>query len=666
MCGITGFLASPAENEVMRRIVLRMSDALRHRGPDDDGQWVDADAGIALGHRRLAILELSELGAQPMRSSCGRFLLVFNGEIYNHLDLRRELAASAKAPAWRGGSDTETLLGAFAAWGVAASLKRAVGMFALALWDRRDKRLTLARDRFGEKPLYYGWAGRGNYRPFLFGSELKAMRAFPGFDNDIDRGSLALMLQLCAVPAPHAIYEDTYQLGAGQILMLEAADLLQRRIRIEPYWCVSDMARQGLGTPFRDDCEAIDSLEGALREAIKLQMIADVPVGAFLSGGVDSSVVVALMQSQSKRPVQTFTVGFDETGFDEAPFAAAVARHLGTEHHELRVTSADAINVIPRLPETYDEPFADSSQIPTSFICAAARRKVSVALSGDGGDELFGGYNRYLWGQRIWRRVGHLPLGVRRAIGAAILALPVSAWDALSSSVPVKFQTTLLGDKAHKMGRRLSTVETIDDLYRSLVTEWMGAAIPVRGYEQKLTSLSDANLVVGIDAAEQRMMLWDSVSYLPDDILVKVDRAAMAVGLEARIPMLDHRVAEVAWRLPLDMKIRDGQGKWALRQVLYRHVPRELIERPKAGFAVPIGQWLRGPLRDWAEHLMTEKRLREEGYLDATPIRRLWHEHLSGRRDWTTRLWSVLMFQAWLEHSGSLSARHGPPNVMRG
>ena len=404
MCGLTGVWTTGSISDLPETI-RQMSDALHHRGPDAGGQWIDADVGIALGHRRLAIIELSERGAQPMHSSCGRYVLVFNGEIYNHLELRRELAASGNAPAWRGASDTETLLASFVAWGVGATLQRTVGMFAIALWDRRERRLCLARDRFGEKPLYYGWAGRGSNRPFVFGSELKALCAFPRFDNGVDRGSLGLMLQFCTVPGPYSIFENTYQLEPGTILTLDSTDLKEQRVGIEPYWSASDVARQGLADPFRDEKSAIDALESALREAISLQLIADVPVGAFLSGGVDSSTVVALMQAQSTRPVQTFTVGFDEVGFDEAPFANAVARHLGTEHHELRITAVDARNVIPRLATMYDEPFADSSQIPTSIICSAARRKVTVALTGDGGDELFAGYNRYFWGQRNWSRI---------------------------------------------------------------------------------------------------------------------------------------------------------------------------------------------------------------------------------------------------------------------
>jgi asparagine synthase (glutamine-hydrolysing) len=654
MCGLTGLWDASAGGGTvssLRDAVRRMAGALLHRGPDAGGDWVDEAAGIALGHRRLAIVELSELGAQPMHSTCGRYVLVFNGEIYNHLALRRELAAAGKAPTWRGGSDTETLLAGFAGWGISPTLRRATGMFALALWDRLDRRLSLARDRFGEKPLYYGWAGGAARAPFVFGSELKALRTVPAYNNGINRGSLGLMLQFCAVPAPHSIFDNTWQLDAGSVATLELAGHGTRQIRVDQYWQASVVAREGQLKPIDDERDAVDALEAALRASIREQMIADVPVGAFLSGGVDSSTVVALMQAQSTRPIQTFTVGFDEAGFDEAPYAATVARHLGTEHHEMRVTAADALAVIPRLATMYDEPFADSSQIPTSIICAAARRHVTVALSGDGGDELLGGYNRYIWGQRIWRQARHLPFGMRRAVGAAILAIPVAAWDTMGPAMPRRLRPNQLGDKAHKMGHRLSAVDQLDDLYRSLVTQWPPTCSPVLNHQPVATRLDNMSLVAGIHEPEHRMMLWDSLTYLPDDILTKVDRAAMAVSLETRVPFLDYRVAEVAWRLPLHMKIRNGQGKWALRQVLDRYVPRKLIERPKAGFAVPVGLWLRGPLRDWAEALLDETRMRQEGYLEAAAVRQLWDEHLAGRRDWTTRLWNVLMFQAWLEQA---------------
>lgn len=648
MCGIAGIGAwrSSAERAVEHAIGA-MSSVLAHRGPDDRGVWVDAEAGIALGHRRLAIVDLSPAGHQPMQSACGRFILVYNGEIYNHLDLRRMLDGEGRAPAWRGHSDTETLLAAFVAWGLAETLRRCIGMFALALWDRKERTLQLARDRMGEKPLYYGQVGGA----FAFASELKALRRAPGFDNPIDRDALALFMQFGYVPAPHSIYRDVFKLDAGKTLTVSARDAAARRLpEPETYWSVADAARAGLRDPIEDEAGALSALEAALSDAVAGQMLADVPLGAFLSGGVDSSTVVALMQAQSPRPVKTFTIGFDKKGFDESPHAAAVARHLGTDHHEMRVSAADAQAVIPDLPTLYDEPFADSSQIPTFLVCRAARRNVTVALSGDGGDELFGGYNRYFWGQRIWDRIGWMPFPMRRVIGQGIQAMPTGAWDAIGSLVPV---ATRLGDKAHKLGIRLRTIRTGDDLYHSLVTEWPREQKLVRDVERPRSRLDDARILGDVAGAEQRMMLWDMLTYLPDDILTKVDRAAMGVSLETRVPFLDHRVVELAWRLPLRMKIRDSQGKWALRQVLYKHVPRELIERPKAGFAVPVGLWLRGPLRDWAEALLDEQRLHSQGYLDPAPIRTRWAEHLGGRRDWTPSLWSVLMFQAWLDRNAT-------------
>ena len=645
MCGLVGFLGGVAGINGDAALLRRMADTLIHRGPDDGGTWCDSEPRIGLGHRRLAIVDLSPAGHQPMVSTSGRYVLAFNGEIYNHLALRAELQAAGHAPTWRGHSDTETLLAGFVVWGVVATLQRAVGMFAIALWDQAERRLTLARDRLGEKPLFYGWV-RGT---FVFGSELKALRAYPGFDNPVSRDALALYLQHSAVPAPYSIYQDIFKLEPGCVLSVPVAGLASKAVQSEPYWRVTDVVRQGLAEPIQSETEAVAALESALREAVAMQAVADVPLGAFLSGGVDSSTIVALMQAQSTRPVQTFTVGFDEAGFDESPHALAVARHLGTEHHALRVTAADARAVIPMLSAMYDEPFADSSQIPTYLVCQAARQHVTVALSGDAGDELFGGYNRYFWGPRVWNHLGWLPPIVRQGLGAVIQQLPVAAWDALGRALPDARGVARLGDKAHKLAHRLKTVRSLDDLYRSLVTEWPQAADVVRGASRLPTRLDDARLVAGVPEAEHRMMLWDTLTYLPDDILTKVDRAAMSVSLETRVPFLDHRVVELAWRLPLHMKIRDGQGKWALRQVLYKYVPRKLIERPKAGFGIPVGQWLRGPLRDWAENLLDEKRIQSEGYFYPTPIRVKWVEHLSGQRDHTASLWAVLMFQAWLE-----------------
>ena len=646
MCGITGiFSGNGFSEDQLTELGVAMGRRLHHRGPDDAGVWCDSAFGIALVHRRLSILDLSSAGHQPMHSASGRYVLAFNGEIYNHLALRAELQAAGHAPTWRGHSDTETLLAGFVVWGVVATLQRAVGMFAIALWDQAERRLTLARDRLGEKPLFYGWV-RG---AFVFGSELKALRAYPGFDNPVSRDALALYLQHSAVPAPYSIYQNIFKLEPGCVLSVPVAGLASKAVQSEPYWRFTDVVRRGLAEPIQSETQAVAALESALREAVAMQAVADVPLGAFLSGGVDSSTIVALMQAQSTRPVQTFTVGFDEAGFDESPHALAVARHLGTEHHALRVTAADARAVIPMLSAMYDEPFADSSQIPTYLVCQAARQHVTVALSGDAGDELFGGYNRYFWSPRVWNHLGWMPPIVRQGLGAVIQQLPVAAWDALGRALPGARGVARLGDKAHKLAHRLKTVRSLDDLYRSLVTEWPQAADVVRGAGRLPSLLDDARLVAGVPEAEHRMMLWDTLSYLPDDILTKVDRAAMSVSLETRVPFLDHRVVELAWRLPLHMKIRDGQGKWALRQVLYKYVPRKLIERPKAGFGIPVGQWLRGPLRDWAESLLDEKRLQSEGYFNPAPIRARWVEHLSGQRDHTASLWAVLMLQAWLE-----------------
>jgi len=684
MCGIVGQY-SPRQRDGLEHLVRQMADALYHRGPDDGGAWVDEAAGIGLGHRRLSVVDLSPAGHQPMHSASGRYVLAFNGEIYNHLALRAELerigtgmdcrAALAMTDGstetetyadlgsgrglprvarkdgdavldggWRGHSDTETLLAGFAAWGVAATLQRAVGMFAIALWDRAERCLTLARDRLGEKPLFYGWVNGA----FIFGSELKALRAYPGFSNPISRDALALYLQHCAVPAPYSIYQDIFKLEPGCMLSLDVADLASKAVKTQAYWRLTDAVRQGLADPIQNEAEALSTLESTLREAVALQAVADVPLGAFLSGGVDSSAIVALMQAQSSRPVQTFTVGFEESGFDESPHALAVAKHLGTDHHALRVTAADARAVIPLLPAMYDEPFADSSQIPTHLVSKAARQHVTVALSGDAGDELFGGYNRYFLGPKVWNRLNHIPQGLRRGIAGVLTHIPIHAWDGLGRALPGVHGVARLGDKVNKLAR-LTSAASLDDLYRGLVTEWPQDVDLVRGASRLPTQLDDSSLVTGVDDAEHRMMLWDSLTYLPDDILTKVDRAAMSVSLETRVPFLDHRVVELAWRLPLHMKIRGGQGKWALRQVLYKYVPRELIERPKAGFGIPVGQWLRGPLREWAEALLDEVRLDREGYFNPAPIRQVWQDHLSGRHDWTTRLWTVLMFQAWLE-----------------
>jgi len=660
MCGLAGLMGSGiGDGGKLTAVAAGMALTIQHRGPDDAGAWADAEAGIALGHRRLSVIDLSSAGHQPMHSASGRFVLAYNGEVYNHLDIRAELEAACMAPAWRGHSDTETLLAAFEHWGVEATLARTVGMFAIALWDASLRTLYLARDRFGEKPLYYGWVGSGGAAAFVFGSEMKALRAYPGFANKVSRDALALYMRFACVPAPYSIYEDIYKLEPGCLVSVcEVAPPAPNQplrpgsshgmLNLRRWWSLEAVVEAGARNRISDDDEAVQALEEKLGDSVRIQSLADVPLGAFLSGGVDSSAIVALMQAQSVRPVQTFTVGFDEVGFDESPHALAVAQHLGTEHHALRVTAADARAVIPQLPVMYDEPFADSSQIPTHLVCKAAQLGVTVALSGDGGDELFGGYNRYLWGPLVWNRMKWIPRAVRRGVAAGSTRVPMAAWDALGHALPGNHGVALLGDKILKLAK-LTEATNLSGLYRSLVTEWPQDADIVRGAKRLPIPLDDASLVTGVPESEQRMMIWDTLTYLPDDILTKVDRAAMSVSLETRVPFLDHRVVELAWRLPLDMKIRNGQSKWALRQVLYKYVPRKLIDRPKAGFAIPLGEWLRGPLRDWAESLLNESRLRSEGYFHPAPIRAKWTEHLSNRHDHTASLWTVLMFQAWLE-----------------
>ena len=674
MCGFAGFLAAIVTGLVNpEEVVSQMALAIAHRGPDDAGAWTDVHAGIALGHRRLSIVDLSIAGHQPMHSASERFVIAFNGEIYNHMELREDLEKYSEfKPKWRSQSDTETLLAGFETWGVEQTLKKTVGMFAFALWDCEEKKLTLARDRFGEKPLYYGWVGSGKNAAFVFGSELKAIRAHPEFDNMISRHALALFMRFTYVPAPHSIYQNIFKLEPGCMLTISGnlltapnaplrPPVIQGGLLLSRWWSLADVVQAGAQNQIADQVEGLQVLEHGLAEAVRLQSQADVPLGAFLSGGVDSSSIVAMLQQQSMRPVKTFTVGFEESGFDESPHARAVAKHLGTDHSELFVTSAEAQSVIPHLPSMYDEPFADSSQIPTHLVCKAARQQVTVALSGDAGDELFGGYNRYFWGPRIWRRLTWLPYPARQLLGGIIRSVPIAGWDALSrpfNALQASNQRiSRAGDKAHKLASRLSSVRNMDDLYSSLVSEWQDPAQVVKGVctwpDRTIvtfqSTLNDPLPVHGADHHQLRMMYKDSMTYLPDDILCKIDRAAMSTSLETRVPFLDHRLVELAWQLPLSMKIRGNEGKWALRQVLYKYVPRELIDRPKAGFGIPIGQWLRGPLRDWAESLLSESRLQKDGFFYPAPIRQKWVEHLSGQRDHTASLWTVLMFQAWMD-----------------
>lgn len=633
MCGITGLWSTSAGSD-LADIAGRMGAQLIHRGPDDSGVWTDHTAGIALAHRRLAILDLSPEGHQPMCSHDRRYVIAFNGEIYNHLELRRSLGDVS----WRGHSDTEVLLEAIVRWGLESALQRCVGMFALALWDCKERSLSLARDRLGEKPLYYGWVNNA----LVFASELKALRVHPAWRGTIDRAALALYLRYGNVPAPHSIYQGISKLAPAMIARFSSAgsNPVPRH-----YWSALEAASQGRAAPVQmTDAAAVTALEAVLRQSIAGQSIADVPLGAFLSGGIDSSLIVALMQTGSGQPVKTFTIGFDAADYDEAPYAAAVARHLGTEHTELYVTPEEARQVIRRLPDLYDEPFADSSQIPTFLVAGLARRQVTVALSGDGGDELFGGYTRYRWGPRILR---HGPL-LRQSLAALLDALSPGAWDAVFHWIPGANTPAAPGDKLQKLAALLRC-NSRRELYQQLVSFWPEASgIVVDG--GKTLPGREASWPDGWNFCEQ-MMLKDAQEYLPDDILAKVDRASMGVSLETRAPFLDHRVFEFAWQLPMSLKIRGQESKWLLRQLLYQYVPRELIERPKAGFSVPIGEWLRGPLREWAEALLDAGRLRREAYFDPVPIREAWLQHQRGERNWQHRLWAVLMFQAWLENN---------------
>ncbi|MGP5439698.1 asparagine synthase (glutamine-hydrolyzing) [Psychrobacter faecalis] len=629
MCGITGFFKEkifPLPEEVQYSL-QKMTDAIRHRGPDSEGFWYDSDSKVAFGHRRLSILDLSEAGNQPMLSDDDRYVIAFNGEIYNHLEIRQEIESAISTIIWKGHSDTETLLKAIQVFGWEKTLQKLVGMFAIALWDNKEQQLTLARDRMGEKPLYWGWSGQ----TLLFGSELKALKAHPTFNATIDRDALALLLRYNYVPAPYSIYCGIEKLLPGHFVKIK---LGQSRKDVLPisYWSLKKTVENGLSDPFiGSDAEAIDLLEDTIKQSLVGQMSADVPLGAFLSGGVDSSAIVALMQAESKQPIKTFAIGFDEPGYNEAEYAKAVAEHLGTEHTEFYVTANDALEVVPLLSTIFCEPFADSSQIPTYLVSKMAKQHVTVALSGDAGDELFGGYNTYQLLPKIWKIISPLPAPVRRLASKLLSGLPMP-------------------EKLLKLVEVLP-VNNRAEFYNLVVSHWKNAEQLVIGSKNISTVLTDKSLWSNVDSFEEWMMSIDAQQYMIDDILVKVDRTAMANSLEVRVPMLDHRVVELAWQLPLDMKIRDKTGKWVLREVLYKYVPKELIERPKKGFSIPLAQWLRGPLREWAEPLLAEKRLTEEGYFYPDKIRQAWEDHLQGRIDNSSKLWSVLMFQSWLENN---------------
>jgi len=656
MCGIAGFLTRRSGSaDELRAIVEQMSATLRHRGPDDAGCWVDDTAGVAFGHRRLAVVDLSEHGHQPMLSASGRYVLNYNGEIYNFTDVRRDLEATGVR--FRGSGDSEVLVAAFDQWGLRETLDRCNGMFALALWDRRERTLSLARDRMGEKPLYYGWAGHS----LVFGSELKALRAHPSFDAAVDRDALTLYLRHNCVPAPYSIFEGIRKLPPGMTLTVGPAAAPGALPEPQPFWSLADVVAGSSAHRLTDSVDAaMDELDAVLRDAVGIRMYADVPLGAFLSGGIDSSLIAALMQAQATTKVKTFTVAFDDRSYDEAADAQRVAAHLGTEHTELLVTHDDALETVPRLADLYDEPFSDSSQLPTLLLSRLTREHVTVAMSGDGGDELFGGYNRYLWASGTWERLRHVPRPLRAGLGAALGSVPPRWWDAAYGRaeplIPARRRVRMPGIKVQKLAGVLGSAD-IADLHVRLASHFQHPERLVVGGSEPPSLFTHGPRPLLDDPVEQ-MMYMDSVTYLPDDILVKVDRASMGVSLEARVPYLDHRVVELAWRLPAAMKIHAGTGKWLLRRLLHRYVPPSLVERPKMGFGAPIGSWLRGPLRPWAEDLLSVARLRREGFFEPVPVRQLWSDHLAGRHERQYELWDILMFQTWLESQG------GAPSVV--
>jgi asparagine synthase (glutamine-hydrolysing) len=670
MCGIAGFIILSGKVDLAASYadIRRMTDTLTHRGPDDADYWVDPSGGTALGHRRLSIIDLSPAGRQPMHSRCGRYHIVFNGEIYNFEEIRTDLSSAGCN--FRGHSDTEVLLAACSLWGVETTLKRSSGMFAFALWDSSLRTLTIARDRMGEKPLYYGVVGHR----LVFASELRALRLSPAWGGHISHEAVAMYLRYGYIPAPYSIFRNIFKLppasfltfktksAASQPLSPYAVNQLGSDLAPVRYWSLRSVAEKGLADQIKDEREAVESLEHLLGKSVRNQMVADVPLGAFLSAGVDSSTVVSLMQHNSNRPVKTFTVGFEDKNFNEAPFARDISKHLGTEHIELYLSASDALGRIPSLAGIFDEPFADSSQLPTLLLSELVRRHVTVCLTGDSGDELFGGYNRYWWSKRLWRLLAPWPRPLRKIVAEGITALPLSTWNSMTAPLyrwlpeSAKGMQCSAGEKLLKIADAMGSRD-ITELYNNLVSYWKTPEDVVPGVVEPCSTITADNLLSGAHDDVYNMFFWDQSGYLPDDNLVKVDRASMAVSLETRIPLLDHRIVEFSWRVPVAMKYRDGAGKWLLRQVLNRHVPKELMDRPKMGFSVPVGSWLKNELRDWAESLLSDTSLRNTGILDPRPVRRAWEDHLAGRRNMQSQLWTVLMLQSWMAANESVPAK---------
>jgi asparagine synthase (glutamine-hydrolysing) len=642
LCGFAGFITpSSFDQEIAFPILKRMTDSLEHRGPDGFGYWVSEKSILAIGHRRLSILDLSNAGSQPMGSKCSRYILAFNGEIYNHFSLRSELEKNHHI-AWKGTSDTETLIEAISIMGLEVTLRKLKGMFAFALWDKKNESLSLARDSMGEKPIYYGWQGN----TFMFGSELKALKAHPEFNGDISRDSLSLFLKHNYVPAPHSIFKGINKLMPGNVITV-FANQLPGSETISSHWSING-APDSNEYDSMPDTHLVNLLEKKLLKSVQSQMLSDVPLGSLLSGGIDSSLITALMQNISDQPIKTFTIGFDNKHFNEAEHALSVSRHLQTDHNELYVSSQDSLSIVPNLASYWDEPFADSSQIPTFLVMQLASKTVKVALSGDGADELFGGYNRYRFAPKIWKQVGWMPHQVKNILSKLLTSVSVSTIDSLTSPISKYLGVAQVGHKFHKLGNRFSQLNSIDNFYLSLVTEWPNVEDILLNFQEPSYLLNDFKNWPNIDNPALRMMALDSLTYLPDDILTKVDRASMAVSIESRAPFLDPEIVKFALNLPLHAKIRKDDSKWILKKILYKYVPQNLVDRPKMGFSIPLDEWLRGPLRDWADDLLSKQKLEQQGFFNSQYIHDIWSRHCKGEQ-FGSRLWNILMFQNWLE-----------------